>query len=103
MVSGGVGADADPKVGGWPDAGGAIGDAGNAADVYNNFGSPGSAGASSSGGQAGSNVGMGGGLTGSGFLGGGSDSPSSSLAGLMGQAIGGAPNQNKTGAGTSIF
>jgi hypothetical protein len=47
---------------------------------------------------------MGGGLSGSGFLG-GSDSPgSSSLAGLMGQAIGGgASNPNKTGAGASIF
>jgi hypothetical protein len=102
MVSGGAGADSQNKD---PNASAGFNVGGGAAnpDVYSNFASAGNAGASSSGGQAGSNVGMGGGLSGSGFLG-GSDSPgSSSLAGLMGQAIGGAPNQNKTGAGTSIF
>ena len=103
MVSGGAGADAqktDPNAA----AGSAIGELGAVdPDIYNIAGGPSSAGASSSGGQAGSNVGMGGGLSGSGFLS-DSGSPSSSLAGLMGQAIGGgASNPNKTGAGASIF
>ena len=101
MVSGGAGADAekDPSggvnVGGWPDQN---------QDIYNIAGGPSSAGASSSGGLAGSSVGMGGGLSGSGFLGDSGGGPSSSLAGMMGQAIGGGMGQNnKQGAGTSIF
>jgi hypothetical protein len=100
MVSGGAGADSQK-----PGAAGAnIGGGASNPDIYNNFASPGSAGASSSGGQAGSAVGMGGGLSGSGFLGGDTKDPSSSLAGIFGQAIGmGAPKTAQQGAGTSIF
>jgi hypothetical protein len=104
MVSGGAGADAEKDPSGGA-AGMNIGGGANP-DIYNIAGGPSSAGASSSGGLAGSNVGMGGGLSGSGFLGdsGGGSPGGSSLAGMMGQAIGGGmgPN-NKQGAGTSIF
>ena len=106
MVSGGAGADAekDPAAGG---VGGAIGDNSGLAEVFSNFGTPskaGGVGLSSSGGMAGSSVGMGGGLTGSGFLGDDGGGQASQLAGMMGQAIGGGMGQNnKQGAGTSIF
>jgi len=101
MVSGEAGADS------LGNSGMNIGAAGANDDIYNIAGGPTSAGASSSGGLAGSSVGMGGGLSGSGFL---DDSGSSigdsggSLAGVFGQAIGGGMGQNnKQGAGTSIF
>lgn len=102
MVSGGAGADAqktDPNAA----AGSAIGELGAVdPDIYNIAGGPSSAGASSSGGQAGSNVGMGGGLSGSGFLS-DSGSPSSSLAGVFGNAIGMGSGPKPQGAGSSIF
>lgn len=103
MVSGGAGADAEQDPSGGA-AGMNIGAGGANPDIYNIAGGPSSAGASSSGGLAGSSVGMGGGLSGSGFLSDSGGGPSSSLAGMMGQAIGGGMGQNnKQGAGTSIF
>ena len=103
MVSGGAGADSqqDPNAA----AGMNVGEMGAAnPDVYNIAGGPTSAGASSSGGQSGSNVGMGGGLSGSGFLGdaGGSEQ-SSPLAGMFGQAIGMGSGPKNQGAGAGIF
>ena len=97
MVSGGAGADSqqDPNSASGMNIGG-----GANPDVYNIAGGPSSAGASSSGGLAGSNIGMGGGLSGSGFL--GDSDPTSSLASVMGQAIGSGAT-NKQGAGSSIF
>ena len=96
QVSGQAGAD---SLGG-ANATGMVGGGANS-DIYNIAG--GLPGASSTGGNSGSNVGMGGaGVAGTGFLSDG-NSPSSSLAGVFGQAVGGMPNQNKTGAGSSIF
>lgn len=97
QVSGDAGAD---SLGG-ANMTGMVGADGANTDIYNIASAL--PGASSTGGNSGSNVGMGGaGVTGTGFLSDG-NSPSSSLAGVFGQAVGGMPNQNKTGAGSSIF
>ena len=102
MVSGGAGADSqqNPNASAGTNIGG---ESGALPDVYNIAGGPTSAGASSTGGLSGSNVGMGGGLAGSGFL---NDSGPSdtlgSLASVMGQAVNG-PTTSRTGSGSSIF
>lgn len=94
QVSGNAGADSLNAAG----ATGMVGGAGANNDIYNIAGAL--PGASSTGGGSGSNVGMGGGINGSGFLGETKD-PASALAGVFTNAVGGG-NKNQ-GAGSSIF
>lgn len=96
QVSGNAGADSLNAAGA---TGTNVGATGANSDIYNIAG--GVPGASSTGGNSGSNIGMGGaGVAGTGFLGDTKD-PTSALAGVFTNAVGGS-NRNQ-GAGSSIF